>query len=96
MCVGVFVLNMCQPVSVSVRSCAFEDWDRQHNLNGSLNTVAHNDFTALKWAVQLCNLPLIATHLIMNVYVYVLRKRSKSRPPFSSKGLQGLVGWLQY
>lgn len=89
MCVGVFVLNMCRSVCVrvcvSVHLCAFEDWDSQHNLNGSLTAVAHNDFTALRWAVQLCNLPLIATHLIMIVYVCVLRIRPKSHPPFSSQ-----------
>lgn len=40
---------------------------QQHNVNASRNAEAHNDFTAHRWAVQLCTLLLIAKRLIIEV-----------------------------
>lgn len=40
----------------------------QNDLNGSHYVVAHNDFSALRWDVQLCPLPLTAAHHIIGVF----------------------------
>lgn len=56
-----------------VNLCERGVWDQQHYLNGSLNAVAHYDFTALRWAVLfLFTLFLIITGLFVCI-CYVVR-----------------------
>lgn len=61
-CVCISVLCTCVCVFVLLRGLY-----QQHNVNASRNAEAHNDFTAHRWAVQLCTLLLIAKRLIIEV-----------------------------